>query len=516
MAFAQPRKIVVDDSDGSILYSPNDWFVADPSTLKGGNFGPIYNGTSHSASSNVTLSFPFSGSSISVYGTLNIKTNADNTTDPTWTCFIDEIPISNGNPTFKFYENNWELCVQSAITPGPHNLTIQVASKGQTFYLDNLIYTPTPDVVFDEAVVLYPTSDSSVSFGSGWDTFGGENGTQTAGSQVSLNFHGTSVTPYAFVPTERPHNSSWATYSIDGGPAVNFTLAGLDPSPSASTSYNVILFTTPTLPSATHNLVIEYGGDGQHTPLVVQGFYVTNTTSPTLAIASAGSATSPSASASAIAGKGHAANGGAIAGGVIGALFLLSVLAVIGLWLWRRRQRRGDAQSGSSAATSTPLPGMGQAYPFPGASAGATSTTTYPYVHRVHQHPASDVASSSHGTGTLPRATRTNTISAYTDYPGSSIFSGDGNTSVGAVGGETVRTEFESMPAPPLVLASVPDLPAPTSKLERERAAADAFPSTSSYNHAQRALVRHEDSGVRLPTPPEEEFVELPPGYSVV
>ncbi|KAJ7184018.1 hypothetical protein B0H12DRAFT_1040471 [Mycena haematopus] len=286
-----PRQRVVDDTDPSVQYGPNGWFVANPSTLNVGNFGPIYQDTSHGTTSNSNLTFPFNGTGIQVFGTIYVSTNpATNVTDPTWDCFVDDIKISNPDPTFQYPENNWVLCEQPELTASSHVLTIQVQSKGQPFYFDYLLYTPPPDASFDTAVLLYPNTDPSVNFGAGWGTFGGENGTNDFGAEVSLFFHGTSVSPYGFVPTELPHNATWATYTIDDGTPVNFTLNGLD-SPQSATEYFVTLFTTPTIPSAPHNLVITYGGDSQHTPLVIQGFYVTNTTS-------ASSSSSPSSSPS--------------------------------------------------------------------------------------------------------------------------------------------------------------------------------------------------------------------------
>ncbi|KAF7376861.1 hypothetical protein MSAN_00103600 [Mycena sanguinolenta] len=244
------RQRVVDDTDLAIQYVPNsDWFSADASTLTAGNWGPIYRESSHATTSNANLTFAFNGTDIQVRGTIDISKNSTtNVTDPTWDCFVDDMTISKPNPTFQFAENNWVLCEQSAL-----------------------------DASFDTAVLFYPSTDPSVSFGSGWNTFGGENETNDHGSQVSLSFHGTSVIPFAFVPNQLPPNATWATYAIDDGEPVNFTLNGL-PSPQSSTEFHVPLFTTPTLPSALHTLVITYGGDDHHTPLVIQGFYVTNTT----------------------------------------------------------------------------------------------------------------------------------------------------------------------------------------------------------------------------------------------
>ncbi|KAJ7849350.1 hypothetical protein B0H14DRAFT_2765447 [Mycena olivaceomarginata] len=518
-----PRQRVIDDSDPAIQYGPNGWFVADPSTLNGGNFGPIYQDTSHATtSSNSNLTFAFNGTSIKVLGTIMVSIDSNNVTDPTWDCFVDEIKISNPNPNFKFTENNWVLCEQPQIAAGSHVLTIQVQSKGRAFYFDYLMYTPPPDASFDTAVLLYPTTDPSVKFGTGWRTFGGENGTNDFGSEVSLAFHGTSVSPYGFVPTELSHNATWATYTIDGGPPVNFTLSGL-PSPQSSTEYFVTLFTTPTIQSGPHSLVITYGGDNQHTPLVIQGFYVTNTTS-------ASDLASPSPSPSTPA--------GAIAGGVIGGLLLLGLLTALAFFCAKRRHRRDltspnpySMSNANSGAPTLPLAGSappaGQPYaysavpassssnplPATGAATAATSSsgsaaadsrpsTAYPSLHRIaqaplHQHP-SDTMSSSRGTHTHQLSGSSS--SAATQYPTygnstSAVISHDSGSGHG------------------VPLTSAVTLPPLPPKLARERAATQrAAPPLAPGT----VVLRHEDSGVRLRVPESgaAEIVELPPGYS--
>ncbi|KAJ7657307.1 hypothetical protein DFH06DRAFT_1045289 [Mycena polygramma] len=488
MGTAPLRQRVVDDTDPTVQYGTNGWFIADPSTLNDlGNFGPIYQGTSHATTStNSTLSFPFNGTAIRVYGTISVST-VNNVTDPTWDCFVDEIAISNPQPAFKFPENNWVLCEQPAIASGSHVLTIQVQSKGQAFYFDYVVYTPPPDETFETAVLIYPNTDPSVSFSnSGWGTFGGENGTNVKGSQVALNFLGTSASMYGFVPTELPHNSSWAIYTLDNGSPVNFTLAGLS-SPNSATSYNVKLFNTSTIPNGEHNLVVTYGGDSQHTPLVLSGFYVTNTTSssPSLFSPSPSPSLSPSATTSSLPTPiPKRTSVGAIAGGVIGGVVALALLAVLALFY--RRQRRATAPTTTtpytmSMADAEAPPLVPGPYPLCGGRSDASASrpsTNYPYMQPtapLHQHP-SDSMSSSRGTHT--------------------VSSSEPSRSTGGVASHGHPGDHASTPSPV------------SSKLARERGAQNPRPAV---------VVRHEDSGVRLrPLPVEEEpeVVELPPGYS--
>ncbi|KAJ7089063.1 hypothetical protein C8R44DRAFT_818741 [Mycena epipterygia] len=510
------RQRVIDDTDPTIQYGANGWFVANPSTLNVGNFGPIYNGTSHGTStSNSSVSFSFNGTSIRVYGTIMVSTDSNNVTDPTWDCFVDEITISNPQPTFKFPENNWVLCDQPQIASGPHVLTIQVQSKGQAFYLDDLVYTPTADAGEGSSTLIYPNTDPAVSFGSGWTTFGGENATQTRGAEVALNFQGTSASLYGFVPTELPHNSTFASYTVDGGAPVNFTLHGLS-SPQSATSYNVILFTTPTLPSGEHNLVVTHGGNSSQTPLVVGGFYVANNN--ILASNSSTSSTSPSSAshtASPTSSPSKSSSTGAIVGGVVGGLLLLALLA--GLAFWHRTRRRrvtedtsaqpfpmsmadGDAPSFAPPPSGNPYaysPLSKSVYPIPPTEdfrSGARSensrpSTDYPPIHGtapLNVHP-SDATSS--------RATHSHQLSTSTSYPSGSSHAPTGSMSAVASHG-TVHNDLLTPQSTPPVSNSVP------SKLAREMAAAAALAGPSraggSGVNPRAVVVRHEDSGVRI------------------
>ncbi|KAJ7054253.1 hypothetical protein C8F01DRAFT_1259996 [Mycena amicta] len=508
---APVRQRVVDDADPAISYGAQGWFVADP-TLTAGNFGPIFNGTTHgTTSNNSTLTFPFNGTSIEVWGTIAVTT-ANNVTDPSWDCFIDEIKIAN-DPTFQFQENNWPLCTQATIAPGAHTLKIQVHSTGHPFYFDYLKYTPLPEDTFNSAILVYSSTDPSVRYSSGWVTFGGENATDVKGAQVTLNFHGTSVSMYGFVPTERPHNATWAMWTMDDSPPVNFTLRGLS---DGNTQYNVILFTTPTLDSAVHNLVVTYGGDSQHTPLVLQGFYVTNTTE-TLSLASSNSSASASSSNSAPSSSlsstpSKSAPVGAIVGGVIAGFFTLVVLAIVACFFQRKRRWKS---TGSSPVSPTPFH-MTMADPEAVAASPYTYTnshgprsdnsrpsTNYPSVQYadslsaispLHQHP-SETMSSSHSHGASTHARQPSAVSSSADSSGAA-------RSISA-------NVSHSHSRPP---ASIPLPSGVGSKLSREVAA-----SGSRRPGANSAVVvlQHEDSGVRLRSPLEPQAVEVPPGYSL-
>ncbi|KAJ7768958.1 hypothetical protein B0H16DRAFT_1518754 [Mycena metata] len=343
-----PRKVVVDDTDSAIQYGAVGWFPADPSGLQHGNFGPIYNGTTSGASSNANFTFHFTGSSILVQGSIIVTTDANNVTDPSWTCTVDGIAIPNPKPTFQFPENNWPLCQQDTITLGQHVLTVKVTSKGQPFYFDSLIYTPAPDAVFESAVLLYPDGDPALTYSPGWKK-DGEQVAQTANMQVTLNFYGTSATLYSQIPSHYPPNATTGRYILDGEAPITFPLNGL--AGATDTQFNIPTLTTPTLVAGAHNLTVIYDGDINHTPLAVKQFLVTNTTTSSSSVPASVPFTSPSPTGPA---KSHSSlNKGVIAGAVVAAVLVVALL--VGIYFLRIRRRRRRDMDEMSTSTSYPV-----------------------------------------------------------------------------------------------------------------------------------------------------------------
>ncbi|KAJ7076462.1 hypothetical protein B0H15DRAFT_805602 [Mycena belliarum] len=533
------RRIVVDDTDPAIQYGPTGWYSADPVKLNAmGNFGPVYNTTSHGTStSGSTLSFPFNGTSVSVFGTIAIATDASNATDPTWTCLVDEIPIENPNPTFKYAENNWLLCDQSKISPGSHTLTIQVQSKGQPFYLDNIMYTPLPDVRRESAVLEYTNVDPAVSFGSGWRGWGAQNITQVNGAQVALNFHGTSVSLRGYIPQELPHVPSSASYSIDGGPPVKFTLPGL-PEQSV-TQYNVIMLTTNTLTPTAHNLVITYEGSGTQTPLVAATFYVTNTSAPASAPAASTAASESSATPSSTTLK-NGTPTAAIAGGTVGVLAALALIAGLVFWCHRRRRRSAEnarrqsanpfmaTTEAAAAASSAGATYTYSAVPGPAADphthAGTASHPHFASAYTSSQsEPASPFAAPSASSGSLPRPARApGTYPHPYMHPASPLTEASSSAGGSHTQSPSAGSASEAHAPPGLPTPAPSEGYGSLGKHERERAASEALPPLVPLRarDVQRpAVVRHhQDSGVRL-TPGASvasglHIVELPPDYT--
>ena len=132
----------------------------------------------------------FPGSQVIVLGT-SITTNASGTQDPTWDCFVDNVTIGWGISAGADDKNNWIFC-QSNLQDGPHVLSVNVTVlHQQTFWFDQIQYTPSANVSLDNATVKFDSSNPAVQYSSGWTGLAGiVNLTQTAGSTVTYNFTG--------------------------------------------------------------------------------------------------------------------------------------------------------------------------------------------------------------------------------------------------------------------------------------------------------------------------------------
>ncbi|KAF8157884.1 hypothetical protein B0H34DRAFT_797326 [Crassisporium funariophilum] len=106
-----------------------------------------------------------------------------------------------------------------------------------------------------------------VVFDSGWNYMSHPSATwtYTSGATAIIEFIGSSLSWIGLRQSEDFPDVAPATYSIDGGTPVNFTIAGLPH--HTTTISNLTIFTTPQLPSGKHTLNVVYQGDGYSAPL---------------------------------------------------------------------------------------------------------------------------------------------------------------------------------------------------------------------------------------------------------
>ncbi|PPQ69586.1 hypothetical protein CVT25_000960 [Psilocybe cyanescens] len=337
---AEPRQIIIDDNDSSIVYSPNWTLESDGEKDSAGNFGPTLRSTLHGTSSNGTFRYQFSGTQISVFGTTNVKNSSSGIVDPSWECLIDNNSIGS-TPPFLFIENNWNLCSADNLPSGTHTLTVNTFSHGRHFWFDYLQYTPSNVDDLNNALVKVPRTDPDIVYDGTWQNLGNiATMTRASGSSATLSFTGIGVTWYGIVPSELPGASSRCSYSIDGDAPQHFFLPSLQP--NQPTQFNQIFFQTPTLSFGPHNMTVVFNGDQSSTPLGLLSLTVQNSSQDSSpSITSASSPTGPTGSAiiNTLSVKVKSTNVPAIVCGVLAAISILCLTAFVYLKYVRRRKR---------------------------------------------------------------------------------------------------------------------------------------------------------------------------------
>ncbi|KAF8801593.1 hypothetical protein BYT27DRAFT_7245174 [Phlegmacium glaucopus] len=542
--------VLVDDTNPNIQYS-GPWFTAQNTQADTGNFGLPFQSTLHGVNVDASFSFSFSGTSITVLGT-SITTNASGTQDPTWECFVDNNSIG-WNTVLEFAENNWVFCQNGQLHDGPHVLTVKAkVSNQQTFWFDQIQYIPSSNVPLDQSILHVDSSDSTLQYSPGWQPLNGiVNLTQTAGSTLTYQFSGVSLSWVAFIPGRFPLSSSSATYSIDGQTPTTFLVPALS-SAGATELYNQILFQTGKLSPGHHKLVVTYQGNSGTAPLALDYFAVqdapssstpsstpssapsapslaapslkpasapSSSNTPTHAIVAGGASTIsssvPSSSSSGSSGSSPGSTGsstttnhtGAIVGGVIGGLVLL--LLILFLFIRRRNNRGAKALNEKSDASGDmvdpfilppsnlcPTPtSLSQNYTSNGQSL-TSPTISCKFTHRSQ---LSDVPSTS-----------SNVVSTFPPTDTSSLSGG----AIPALTILRVRSSSSTMTSPSSTrLPYARSDSSMTKAREAETETAHLRPQLAPSRSADSRFLRHEDSGLRMP-PAVDEVTELPPLYT--
>ena len=125
--------------------------------------------------------------------------NSSGVLDPTWDCFVDGISIGPTTP-FAFAENNWIFCKHLDLVDGPHILTVNATVlSNQTFWFDNIQYSPSAGVPLDNASIIVDSLDSQLHYGTGWGALGGgANMTTVTGSTFTFDFTGMQTNDYCY------------------------------------------------------------------------------------------------------------------------------------------------------------------------------------------------------------------------------------------------------------------------------------------------------------------------------
>ncbi|KAH6915726.1 hypothetical protein BKA70DRAFT_468219 [Coprinopsis sp. MPI-PUGE-AT-0042] len=269
------RWVVIDDNDSRIGYS-GSWSRSNGDKYNNqGNFGPTFDNSLHTTTPASSLSFSFTGNAAKIYATTDLSIT-DGISDPDWDCILDDNVVGDAKTKpFQYVENNWEFCNFVNLSPSQHTISLSVKTKGRPFLFDRIHYRPTNPVENERILATRDDADITYNEQGKWGALA-QNGymTHERGAEVSFPFIGTRVELRAMAPTERPRGASEATYSIDNGDEIPFTIRQV----GSISDYNRKIFETGELSQGRHVLKVTYRGGGNVTPLVVDGFIVSGGT----------------------------------------------------------------------------------------------------------------------------------------------------------------------------------------------------------------------------------------------
>ncbi|KAF7332732.1 hypothetical protein MKEN_00156600 [Mycena kentingensis (nom. inval.)] len=331
---------IIDDSDARVHYAGN-WVT--------GGAGQEYAQTTHcSQLQGSTASLTFVGTSISVYGTV-----VGQHTNSSLSFVIDNDASLTGTytpPATFAGDQHHELLFASPRLSGSgdgdgdeHTLVITQGAVAErcVLYLDFFIYAPTTASAGSEAVVdpyFVDDRDARVVYQPPWNLLGSQQdfmhtsqSTSKKGSTLSFEFDGRGISYYAGITAG---NTSLTLITLDDGPTSTF----IPSTPSGVISLNNLIYDSGDIKDGKHKLVVEGGGG-------CGGWEWEWECHPPV---------------------------GAIVGGVVGAVAVLSFIALGALFCLRRRQRREQ-----DAAGARPEPDMSSYHPHtvPGPSSRRAAAT---------------------------------------------------------------------------------------------------------------------------------------------
>ncbi|GJJ15746.1 hypothetical protein Clacol_010024 [Clathrus columnatus] len=453
-----------------------DWTLTDSSNFQNiGGSGQPLGSSLHTTTADGSFTFSFSGSFISVLGTA--ATSGD---QPNVQCFLDGVSFATvtlGGP-----QNNIHICA-TTFPDGQHELAVNVSTQGEPFYLDNLQYQPSANVPLNNATILIPSGDPSITLSIGWSMVDGfpQNMTQTTNAFANITFIGDQLGWFGTFLEGEPQTPSPAEYSIDGGQPISFTLQ-LPPERSNSTNtFNIPFFTTDVLQQGLHTVIVRYLGNESTIPLTLNNLLVVNASSsenpstPSSSMITTSLMATPTSQSRITRGNSTGAIVGGAVGGVVGLFLVILIFFLMRRYSIRKKQR------------VDPI------------------TAVMPF--EVNQFPP---------TRQLPLSS-------------SSFHTPKSNLASGGVTNDTGRTPGEGtldQPGGPPTVTSLPTSPSHTrtiSSLSEGRIPSRttaSIPTSGQTNSSDQGPlpqspihVRHEDSGLRVPH--QDGIIELPPNYTI-
>ncbi|TFK23184.1 hypothetical protein FA15DRAFT_670684 [Coprinopsis marcescibilis] len=342
---ATPRYLSFDDDHPGIQYE-GDWEV-DLEQYSNLNTLGYHGGGQHRTSGTASLSFSFQGSVISLFGT---NRSLNSTTDGLdWECIVDGQVYPS--PTTRIVQNNFPYCSIASLNPNEmHTFTMNIEATEETpLWVDMMNVYPSANTAYHATLSNYSTqldvNDTSIRYGPDWEYDPGGSYakfTKSPNSFLEMEFIGTHLVWRGMALSGQSPAQSRATYSVDGGPPINFTIYG----PRSNTG-QYTLFETERLPRNRHQLKVVY--EGFEAPLALNLLWIEdgdifNRDPRTLGTTLDGLRVDPLERPAAPETQTRSQIGPIVGGIVGGVLFLL--LLVAALWIFLRRKRRTESLDG--------------------------------------------------------------------------------------------------------------------------------------------------------------------------
>ncbi|KAJ7234314.1 hypothetical protein B0H12DRAFT_1239110 [Mycena haematopus] len=318
------NSVILDDQSSQITYT---------GLWTGGGTTLNYDHTATaSRAAGATMTFSFSGTSVSVVGSFDPSTSC------TGSFALDANVTTFSSPSLSAPLNHQTIFASAPLPDAPHTLTYTLASCSSSssndtpgyVWFDYILYAPSLNASTNSFIYFLDDSDSRIDYSGNWtaetnsdDDFGLTSHGGPAGSSLQLDFEGTYISVNGRIGNDSDTGTQ-LSFAVDGATPVIFSTPY-----QTSISYNQPLFESSNLAQGKHSLVAtSQSGTMWVDYILLQPDPTTNTTI--------------------LAAPAHPSNIGEIAGAAGGALALILGIAL--LVIFRRRIFKGRR-----AAPSRPL-----------------------------------------------------------------------------------------------------------------------------------------------------------------
>ncbi|KAJ6542675.1 hypothetical protein B0H19DRAFT_305684 [Mycena capillaripes] len=242
--------VIVDDQSSQITYT-GLW-----------TNGGTSNHYDHTAASSrvvgATMTFPFSGTSVSVVGSLDAGTSC------TGSFSLDANVTTFASSNLPAPRNHQTIWTSASLPDAPHTLTYTLSSCSSSsnnaagnVWFDYILYTPSSNASTNGFVYFVDDSDLSIAYSGNWtvetntdEDFQLTSHGGTQGASFQLEFEGTYVSVHGRIGNDSVNTATQVSFSVDGAAPTIFSAAY-----QSTISFNQPLFQSTNLEQGKHTLI---------------------------------------------------------------------------------------------------------------------------------------------------------------------------------------------------------------------------------------------------------------------